>query len=98
MAMSSARGVGVKLDDIGGTGMGSVGSVGSEVEVVEVVEVAEVVETKEKPSAQDTQQKELPVTMLIPIVVLGLGILLLGILNEPIVTNILQYALPGGGL
>lgn len=44
------------------------------------------------------REKELPVTMLIPIVVLGLGILLMGILNEPIVTNILQYALPGGGL
>jgi len=40
---------------------------------------------------------ELPFTMLVPIVVLGVGILVIGIFNEPIVTQILQYALPGGG-
>ncbi len=39
---------------------------------------------------------ELPVAMLVPIVVLGAGILIIGILNEPIATQILQYALPGG--
>ncbi|MBZ4686680.1 MAG: dehydrogenase (quinone) [Clostridiales bacterium] len=41
---------------------------------------------------------ELPVTMLIPIVILGIGILAIGILNSQIVTNILQYSVPGGGL
>ena len=40
---------------------------------------------------------ELPLNMLVPIVVLGLGILVLGIFNESIVTQILQYAIPGGG-
>ncbi len=41
---------------------------------------------------------ELPYVMLVPIVVLGAGILLLGVCNNVIVTNILHYALPGGGL
>ena len=40
---------------------------------------------------------ELPTAMLIPIVVLGVGILLLGIFNEQIVSQVLQYTLPGGG-
>ena len=40
---------------------------------------------------------ELPLQMLVPIIVLGLGILILGILNEPIVSQIIQYAIPGGG-
>jgi len=41
---------------------------------------------------------ELPATILIPIVMLGIGIILLGIFNQTIITNILQYALPGGVL
>ena len=40
---------------------------------------------------------ELPLQMLVPIVVLGLGILVLGILNEPIVSQVIQFAIPGGG-
>ena len=40
---------------------------------------------------------ELPLQMLVPIIVLGLGILILGILNEPIVTQVIQFAIPGGG-
>jgi multicomponent Na+:H+ antiporter subunit D len=39
---------------------------------------------------------ELPLQMLVPIVVLGLGILILGVLNEPIVAQIIQFAIPGG--
>ena len=35
--------------------------------------------------------------MMVPIVVMSAGILLLGILNEPLVTNILLIAFPGGG-
>ncbi|MFZ5943944.1 MAG: complex I subunit 5 family protein [Bacillota bacterium] len=41
---------------------------------------------------------ELPVTMLLPIVVLGLGILVIGIYNEQIVTQVLQFAVPGVGI
>jgi multicomponent Na+:H+ antiporter subunit D len=40
---------------------------------------------------------ELPATMLIPIIVLGLGVLAVGILNGPIVEQILQYSVLGGG-
>ncbi|KJS85501.1 MAG: hypothetical protein JM58_08680 [Peptococcaceae bacterium BICA1-8] len=40
---------------------------------------------------------ELPLQMLVPIVVLGLGILVLGIFNEQLVSQVLQYAIPGGG-
>ncbi len=40
---------------------------------------------------------ELPLTMLLPILVLGVSIVVFGVFNEQIVTNILQYALPGGG-
>ena len=40
---------------------------------------------------------ELPLQMLVPIIVLGLGILILGIFNEPIVSQIIQFAIPGGG-
>lgn len=46
---------------------------------------------------EPAKARELPVTMLVPIVILGVGILVIGIFNEPIVTQILQYALPGGG-
>lgn len=38
--------------------------------------------------------KELPWAMIIPILVMGLGILVLGLYNEQIVTQILQFALP----
>jgi multicomponent Na+:H+ antiporter subunit D len=41
---------------------------------------------------------ELPLQMLIPVVVLGLSILILGIFNEPIVSQVIQFAIPGGGL
>jgi len=40
---------------------------------------------------------ELPLQMLVPIIVLGLGILILGIFNEPLVSQIIQFAIPGGG-
>jgi len=43
-------------------------------------------------------KKELPIALMVPIVVLGAGVLILGILNEPLITNILQYAFPGGGI
>lgn len=41
---------------------------------------------------------ELPWTMLVPLVVLGLSILLVGIFNGPLVSNFLLTAFPGGGL
>ncbi|MBE0467153.1 MAG: monovalent cation/H+ antiporter subunit D family protein [Candidatus Desulforudis sp.] len=37
---------------------------------------------------------ELPVRMLVPILVLGVGVVLLGLFNEQLVTNVIQYALP----
>lgn len=37
---------------------------------------------------------ELPWQMLVPILVIGLGVLVLGFYNEPIVSGILQFALP----
>lgn len=43
-------------------------------------------------------KKELPLTIMVPLVVLGAGILILGIFNEPLISNILQYAFPGGGI
>ncbi|NLT94348.1 MAG: monovalent cation/H+ antiporter subunit D family protein [Clostridia bacterium] len=41
---------------------------------------------------------ELPLQMLVPVVVLGIGILVLGIFNESLVTQVIQFAIPGGGL
>ncbi|MCG8528129.1 MAG: hypothetical protein MI748_17245, partial [Opitutales bacterium] len=52
----------------------------------------------EKGIAAPRKGLELPVTMLIPIVILGIGILVIGIMNSQIVTNILQFSVPGGGL
>ena len=46
----------------------------------------------------EKKKAELPIPMLVPLVVLGVSILLVGILNEPLISNILQYAFPGGGL
>lgn len=46
----------------------------------------------------ENKKAELPATMLVPIVVLGACILVVGILNEPLVSNILLSAFPGGGL
>lgn len=43
------------------------------------------------------RRMELPATMLIPIIVLAIGVLAVGILNGPIVEQILQYSVPGGG-
>ncbi|MGI6226337.1 MAG: monovalent cation/H+ antiporter subunit D family protein [Peptococcales bacterium] len=40
---------------------------------------------------------ELPMQMLVPIVVLGLSILVIGIFNEPLVAQFIQFAIPGGG-
>lgn len=37
---------------------------------------------------------ELPAAMLVPIVVISIGVVVLGMLNEQIVTNVVQYALP----
>ncbi|OEF97864.1 complex I subunit 5 family protein [Desulfuribacillus alkaliarsenatis] len=38
---------------------------------------------------------ELPLTMLVPIVILAIGVFVLGIYNQPIVTNIIETALGG---
>lgn len=40
---------------------------------------------------------ELPITMLVPILLLGAGILLIGVFNEQIIAQVIQYAVPGGG-
>jgi multicomponent Na+:H+ antiporter subunit D len=37
---------------------------------------------------------ELPATMLVPVILLGVSVILLGIYNELLVTNVIQYALP----
>ncbi len=37
---------------------------------------------------------ELPARMLVPILVLSVGAVVLGILNEPLIQNVIQYALP----
>lgn len=56
---------------------------------------AEPVETK---VPQDRQCRwELPVSILVPVVLMGVGILVVGIFNEPIVTQVLLHAIPGGG-
>lgn len=54
---------------------------------------------KAEPKATQEQGggRELPAVMLAPIVLLGIGIIVIGIFNEPIVTQILLYAIPGGG-
>ena len=38
--------------------------------------------------------RELPARMLVPILVLSVGAVALGILNEPLIQNVIQYALP----
>jgi len=53
--------------------------------------------SEEVPDKNPGGVMELPLQMLVPIVVLGLGILVLGILNEPIVSQLIQFAIPGGG-
>lgn len=40
---------------------------------------------------------ELPLTMIIPILVLGISIVAIGLFNEQIVTQVLQFAVMGGG-
>lgn len=55
-----------------------------------------VLETKRDLEQQAVPRGELPANMLIPILVLGVGILVLGIFNEQVVSHILQYAVPGG--
>ncbi|MCL2437432.1 MAG: hypothetical protein FWD00_05280 [Clostridiales bacterium] len=40
---------------------------------------------------------ELPLALLVPIMITGVGVLVLGIFNEPIVTHVLQAMLPGRG-
>ncbi len=62
--------------------------------VIENIYMKERIEVRE---IRTSKPLELPLNMLVPIVVLGLGILVLGIFNESIVTQILQYAIPGGG-
>ncbi|ACA60648.1 complex I subunit 5 family protein [Candidatus Desulforudis audaxviator] len=37
---------------------------------------------------------ELPASMLVPILVLGIGVVVLGLFNEQIISNVIQYALP----
>jgi multicomponent Na+:H+ antiporter subunit D len=44
------------------------------------------------------QGVELPYAMLIPIVVLGVSIVVIGLFNETLVSALLQYMFPGGGL
>ncbi|QNB47063.1 NADH/ubiquinone/plastoquinone (complex I) [Thermanaerosceptrum fracticalcis] len=62
-----------------------------------VIEHVYMKKAEPKATEENGGGRELPVAMLVPIVLLGVGILVIGVLNEPIVTQILQYALPGGG-
>ncbi len=43
------------------------------------------------------RRHELPMPMLMPILVLAIGLLLLGLFNQSVVTHMIQYALPPGG-
>jgi hypothetical protein len=47
------------------------------------------------PSA--TRRQELPVQMLMPILLLATSILLLGLLNQTVISHVIQYALPQRG-
>jgi multicomponent Na+:H+ antiporter subunit D len=51
----------------------------------------------EEPKVMRPRGPELPLSMLIPILVLSIGVIVIGLSNEQIVTQVLQYALPGGG-
>ena len=43
-------------------------------------------------------RQELPVQMLMPILVLATSVILLGLFNQTIITHVIQYAIPPGGL
>lgn len=62
-----------------------------------VIEQAYMRKNPEVDLAGDNRTKELPITMLIPIIALGLGIIAIGIFNAEIITKVLQFAVPGGG-
>jgi multicomponent Na+:H+ antiporter subunit D len=52
---------------------------------------------EEIPDKNPRGRWELPWQMLAPIVVLGVCILVLGIFNEPLISSVIQFAIPGGG-
>jgi multicomponent Na+:H+ antiporter subunit D len=57
------------------------------------------VEETDKPEKEDKAipgRWELPPAMLVPIVILGIGILTAGVFSEKIVANLIQFALPWG--
>ena len=62
-----------------------------------VIEQVYLKKSDSLPAEKGPTAAELPFAMLVPIIMLGVGILALGIFNETIVSQILQYALPGGG-
>jgi multicomponent Na+:H+ antiporter subunit D len=73
-------------------------------DVNEKADADKKIDGKEKADESGSEQitaaksePELPYVMLVPIVVLGAGILLLGIWNSAIVNDLLYYVLPGGG-
>lgn len=47
-------------------------------------------------SHQAEKISEAPISMLVPLVIMGLGLILIGIFSQEIVTNIIQYAIPAG--
>lgn len=62
-----------------------------------VIEHAFMKKDPEYQSKSSKGIKELPITMLIPIIALSLGIIVVGVCNAEIVTKVLQFAVPGGG-
>ena len=77
-----------------------IGSLLSAVYFFRVIEQIYLKKRRAEDPGEDPVKKkyrwELPAAILIPIVIMGIGILILGIFNESIVTHVLQYALPGG--
>ncbi len=51
----------------------------------------------EEKEIQTATGLELPLTMLVPILILGAGVLIIGVSNQQIISQVIQYALPGGG-
>lgn len=63
-----------------------------------IIENAYLKKGQEDIVSASPKKPELPFSMLVPIIVLGIGILIIGIFNEPIVCQVMQYGLPGGGM
>ena len=45
---------------------------------------------------ETVRMDEVPISMLVPIIVMALGILLCGIYSSEIISNVIQYVVPAG--